>query len=94
MSTVLSDQEALRNIAANVRRLRRDRSRSWLARQTGTYPINITRIENAEHMPGSGLLIRLAEALGASIDDLVAPPPPEAPNRPTARGRAAPTKFF
>lgn len=68
---MLTDEQAMANIAANVRRLRGDRSRAWLARETETYPINITRIESAENLPGSGLLARLAEALGTSADALL-----------------------
>ena len=62
----MTDDDALRNIAANVCGLRGDRSRSWLAREVGSFPINITRIESGEHMPGAGLLSRLADALGVS----------------------------
>lgn len=67
----MSDQEALRNIAFNVRRLRAERSRSWLAREVESFPINITRIEEEKHMPGAGLLSRLAEALGVTERDLL-----------------------
>lgn len=68
---VLTDKQAKANIAANVQRLRGNRSRGWLAREAGTYPINITRIEAGEHMPGSGLLARLAEALDTTTDALL-----------------------
>lgn len=70
----MSDDDVLANIAANVAKLRGKRSRSWLARQTGTYAINITRIESGEHMPGAGLLKRIAEALGTSTDMLFSYP--------------------
>jgi transcriptional regulator with XRE-family HTH domain len=71
----VSDEQALKNIAANVIRLRGDRSQYWLAKEVGTYPANIARIENGENMPGAGLLSRLAEALGVSIQVLLDPPP-------------------
>lgn len=77
----MSDDQALRNIAANVRRLRADRSRSWLAREVGSFPINITRIEEEKHMPGAGLLSRLAEALGVSERDLLHNPAPKKNSR-------------
>jgi len=73
----VSDEEALNNIAKNVAALRGERSRYWLAKETGTYTINITRIENGDHMPGAGLLSRLAEALGVEIERLL-----QKPNRP------------
>lgn len=69
-----SDEEAKANIAENVARLRGKRSRSWLAREVGTYPINITRIESGEHMPQAGLLSRLAEALETTMERLVESP--------------------
>lgn len=69
----VSDDEALRNIARNVVRLRGQRSQYWLAKAVGTYPANIARIELGENMPGAGLLSRLAEALEVSIDDLIRP---------------------
>ena len=68
---MLTDEKAKKNIAKNVSRLRGDRSRSWLARQVGTYTINISRIEAEKHLPQSGLLARLAEALGVTADDLL-----------------------
>ncbi len=74
MSNVMSDEHAMKNIAANVARLRGDRSRSWLANEAGTYPISITRIEAAKNMPGGGLLKRLAEALGTTADGLLSDP--------------------
>ena len=67
----MSDSEALENISKNVVRLRGDRSQYWLAKQTGTYPANIARIENAESMPGVGLLSRIADALNCTINDLI-----------------------
>lgn len=71
MQKVLSDKQAMANIAANVTKLRGLRSRTWLAKACGTYPINITRIENAENLPSSGLLARLAEALETTTDALL-----------------------
>ncbi len=70
----VSDEEALKHISANVVRLRADRSQYWLAKEVGTYPANIARIENGESMPGVGLLSRLADALGVGIQDLIDSP--------------------
>lgn len=73
---MINDDQAREYVAANVARLRGDRSRYWLAKAVGTGTISISRIERGEHLPGAGLLSRLAEALGVSIDTLL-----ENPNR-------------
>lgn len=70
---MLTDKQVLANVGANVRRLRGERSLSWLAEQVGTYPINISRIENATNMPNIGILYRIAETLGTSVDALLSP---------------------
>ncbi len=71
MSNVITDDQARANIAANVKRLRGNRSRYWLAQQVGTHPIAITRLERGENLPGAGLLARLAEALETTADALL-----------------------
>ncbi len=68
---MLTDDEAKRNIAANVTKLRGERSRYWLAKSLGVAPIQVTRIEEARHLPGSGVLARLAEILEVSTDFLL-----------------------
>jgi transcriptional regulator with XRE-family HTH domain len=70
----VTDENALKHIAANVARLRGDRSLYWLAKEADTYPSNIQRIERGETMPGAGLLSRIADALGVSMQALVDPP--------------------
>jgi transcriptional regulator with XRE-family HTH domain len=75
MPDVLTDEQAQKNIAANVKRLRGNRSLGWLARLVDSYPINISRIEDASSMPGGGMLSRLAEVLGVTVDDLLSTPP-------------------
>jgi transcriptional regulator with XRE-family HTH domain len=75
MQDVLTDEQAMANIAANVTRLRGERSLNSLARAANTYAINISRIETGENLPGAGLLSRIAEALGVTVDDLLSPPP-------------------
>ena len=70
----VSDEDELKRISTNVLRLRGNRSQYWLAKEVGTYPANIARIENGESMPGAGLLSRLAEALGVEISTLLDAP--------------------
>lgn len=73
MSTV-NDQDALRAIAWNMRRLRAAESQSEIARRCETYPAVISRIERELHMPGAGLLSRIADALHCSVEDLLRQP--------------------
>ena len=75
----MTDEQAKFNIAANLLRLRGSRSYSQLARECSTddekiYPATIERIEKTKHMPGVGLLSRIAEVLGVSVDDMLAEP--------------------
>lgn len=88
MSIVISDEEAKANIAANCKRLRGDRSYSELARACTTqewtcYAATIQQIESGRHLPGSGLLARLAEALGTTTDILLSPPPKKKSRQPS-----------
>ena len=78
MQEVLTDDEARGIIAENVRRLRGARSYSEIARACSTddwkaYPATIQQVENQRHLPGAGLLARLAEALGVTPNDLLTP---------------------
>lgn len=70
----MTDDEALRTIAHNLRRLRGDTSLAEIARRAGTYPTSIKRIEDGDHLPGVGLLSRIADALGVEIGDMLARP--------------------
>jgi transcriptional regulator with XRE-family HTH domain len=76
MSTVLSDDQAKANIAANVSRLLREKgiTQRSLASKTDEPEMTISRIVRGTNMPGSGLLARIAEALSASVDELLATP--------------------
>lgn len=67
----ISDDRLLRVVAANVRKYRGDRSYGEIARAAGTYPSSIKRIEDGLHMPGAGLLARLAVALDVKVTDLL-----------------------
>lgn len=68
---VIDDEEALKNIAENVAKFRGERSRYWLAKQVGVRTNAISGIEDREHMPGAGLVARIAYALGVKVDDLI-----------------------
>lgn len=86
MQPVLSDTDALQNISANLARLRNGKSFSQLARECSTrtetaYPATIERIEKCRNMPGAGLLSRLAEALGVSVDEMLSDPPKKTPRK-------------
>jgi transcriptional regulator with XRE-family HTH domain len=72
----LSDAQIARNIGGNITRERRakDLSCNDLARFTGTYPRNITRIEDGDHMPGAALLARIANVLGVDLNHLIYTP--------------------
>lgn len=67
----LQDKETLRVIAANMRRLRQGITLAEVARRAGTYPMNVQRIEHEVSMPGAGLLLRVAQALGTTPDRLL-----------------------
>lgn len=88
MESVITDEIALANIAANVTRLIDSRTYAEIARAccTGSwtcYPGTVEKVAKGQHMPGAGLLARLAEALGVTANDLLDKP---APPR-SARGR-------
>lgn len=72
----MTDQQALRRIAANVKHLREDAGLSMreLARLADDVPSAVKRIEDAENMPGVGMLTRFAEALGVTVNDLLEEP--------------------
>ena len=70
----MTDDEVKRNIAANVVRLRGERSRYDLAKSLEIAAIHLTRIERGEHTPGPGLLSRIADEFGVTIDVLILPP--------------------
>lgn len=72
-----TDQEALKNVSANLRRILRDRAmtQAELARKTGDSQPAISQICTAKYVPGIGLVLRIAEALDVTVDRLLAPPP-------------------
>lgn len=72
----MTDKQAMRRIAVNVKRLRTQKGLSMgqLARLIDDYPPAIKRIEDEQNMPGVGLLTRIAEALGVTVNDLLEAP--------------------
>jgi transcriptional regulator with XRE-family HTH domain len=62
------DDPAIRQVAANVRRLResRDMSQVELARRSGVDLRTVTRIESVDREPGVATLARLARGLGVA----------------------------
>ncbi len=81
MSTVISDDEAKRNLAENVRRLldSRGMTQTQLAEAAHETQATISRIANGLQLAGGGILIRLAEAFDVSVDRLLSIPPEENP---------------
>ena len=81
-TTVITNEQAKKRIAANLVRLLKDRkmSQSELARRTGEARMTIWRLCSALNVPSSALLARIAEALETSLDNLL-----EAPAKKTRR---------
>lgn len=67
----MTDDQAKQAIAANLKKLRNGLSYSELGRRCGTNASAISKIEKGEHMPGAGLLTRIAEALDVQVGDLL-----------------------
>lgn len=81
---MVSDEQAKQNIANNIRRLLAARpspenQQRWLADATDESAMRISLYVNGRKMPGAGVLARIAEALGVTVDDLL--------SRPTKNGR-------
>jgi transcriptional regulator with XRE-family HTH domain len=73
MSTVITDEQAIKNLSQNLRRMLADRemSQAELARETGDSEMNVSRYVRGAVMPGAGALARLAEALHVPTDHLL-----------------------
>jgi transcriptional regulator with XRE-family HTH domain len=86
MEAVIEDDDVKQNVAENIRRLLLDRgwSQSELSRRTGEPVMTISAICNAKHVPGVGIVARIAEAFDVSVDRLVGTPP-EPPSAPARR---------
>jgi transcriptional regulator with XRE-family HTH domain len=75
MSTVAIDTDTMELIAANVRRLRGDRSFREVAKMCSSaewtcYPATIQQIESGQHMPNAAVIYRLAIGLGVKVNAL------------------------
>lgn len=73
----MTDEETLRNIGANLRRFMAEigLSQNALAHEIGESPTRINQYCLARKMPGAGVLQRICERLGKSLDEIIAPPP-------------------
>jgi transcriptional regulator with XRE-family HTH domain len=83
MDTVISDEEALARIAHHVNRILAERgmSRYRLSKLTGESEQAIKHIADGVHMPRASFLARIAEGLGAKVDDLLKPIPTDTKSR-------------
>ena len=74
---MITDQEVVANVAANVVRLLD--ARGWvqaeLARATGVTTFTISRIVRGTTTPSGIALAKIAEAFDVSVDRLIGPPP-------------------
>lgn len=75
MSTVISNEEAARQLGANLTRIlqKREMSVRGLAAETGEDPTQISRYTRGKSLPGLAVAARIAEALDVSIDALLRP---------------------
>jgi len=73
---MLTNEQAVKNIAANLQRILRDREipQRQLALKTGDHPTAIGRVYRGESGSAPGILGRIAEALDTSVDLLMQPP--------------------
>lgn len=83
MSTVVDDNEARKNIAANLAHLLVERrmSQCELAAATGDSTMAVSYYVRAKRLPGAAALSRLAEALGVTMESLLAAPPKKSKKR-------------
>lgn len=74
---MLTDEQVKVNVAANLRRLLADRglSQRQLAVLTGDNEMTISNACRGVHVPGAGIITRIAEALDVSTDRLTGPVP-------------------
>ena len=78
----------------NLKMIREKRglTQARLSEMTGVSRINIIRYENQEINPGLESVIKIARALGVTVDELIRPEPdtPEAPERAMLTGAETP----
>lgn len=73
----MTDDQTLRNIAANLLRLLRlhNLSQNALAREIDESPVRINHYCQAKRMPGAGVLSRIAGRFDVTVDQLIGQPP-------------------
>lgn len=76
MLTVISDDEARENLAANVKFILNERglTQQKLATATRRPLMSINRICRGENLPSVALVVCIAEALDYSVEELVGSP--------------------
>jgi transcriptional regulator with XRE-family HTH domain len=74
MATV-TDEAAKRVLAANIqaRLMACGMSQRALSRETGDPHMTINGVVRGQHMPGAGLLTRIADALDTTVEALLQP---------------------
>jgi transcriptional regulator with XRE-family HTH domain len=87
MATVKTNEEVAANIRDNADRLLDEKgwSQRRLSRETGDPHMSVVNALSGDHVPNSGILARIAEALGVTADELIdSPPKPRKKTRKTA----------
>ena len=82
-----TNDEVAANIHENADRLLEEKgwSQRRLSRETGDPHMSIVNALSGDHVPNSGILARIAEALGVTADELIdAPPKPQKKSRKSA----------
>lgn len=76
MSTVQTDKAILKILSINLSRLKAESGWSYrdLEGMTGDSFMTIHAVVTGKSMPGAGVLSRLAEAFGVSVDSLLTAP--------------------
>lgn len=67
----IEDQEVMEILSENLVRLRGERSQYWMAKQIRSDIHQVQQLEAGTRMPGAAMLLRLALALGVSVDQLL-----------------------
>ncbi len=82
-----TNEEVAANIRDNADRLLGEKgwSQRRLSRETNDPHMSIVNALSGDHVPNSGILARIAEALGVTADELIdSPPKPRKKSRKTA----------
>ena len=76
MTHTKSDMELLARVANNVKRIRGDRHQASVATAAGISKSFMSEIENGHRGMSLPIAIRLSEALGVHLNDLIGQPDP------------------